>query len=184
MYEHIITIPKNRGFRVTATLPKKSPKRNRRKNRQRDRKKTRERNCRLLNERKRRILGRIVNRPGPERDQPMMTATNIHYELADRVQGLSAGGIGAMLTLAQTDRADPRHRLQGPCPQAAFALPRIRPRPEYRVQHHGRWQADRAHRTAAQRRGLSRCPGRRACPRPDHRRGFLPPLPWVPRSWT
>ena len=100
MYEHIITIPKNRGFRVTATLPKKSPKRNRRKNRQRDRKKTRERNCRLLNERKRRILGRIVNRPGPERDQPMMTATNIHYELADRVQGLSAGGIGAMLTLA------------------------------------------------------------------------------------
>ena len=101
MYEHIITIPKNRGFRVTATLPKKSPKRNRRKNRQRDRKKTRERNCRLLNERKRRILGRIVNRPGPERDQPMMTATNIHYELADRVQGLSAGGIGAMLTLAR-----------------------------------------------------------------------------------
>ena len=31
----------------------------------------------------------------------MMTATNIHYELADRVQGLSAGGIGAMLTLAR-----------------------------------------------------------------------------------
>ena len=86
---------------MTATLPKKSPKRNRRTNRQRDRKKTRERNRRLLNERKRRILDRIVNRPGPERDQPMMTATNIHYELADRVQGLSAGGIGAMLTLAR-----------------------------------------------------------------------------------
>jgi hypothetical protein len=31
----------------------------------------------------------------------MMTATNIHYELADRVQGLSAGGIGAMLLLAR-----------------------------------------------------------------------------------
>ena len=31
----------------------------------------------------------------------MMTASNIHYELADRVQGLSAGGIGAMLTLAR-----------------------------------------------------------------------------------
>ncbi len=27
----------------------------------------------------------------------MMTATNIQYELADRVQGLSAGGIGLML---------------------------------------------------------------------------------------
>jgi hypothetical protein len=32
----------------------------------------------------------------------MMTASNIHYELADRVQGLSAGGIGAMLLLACT----------------------------------------------------------------------------------
>ena len=31
----------------------------------------------------------------------MVTATNIHYELADRVQGLAAGGIGALLPLAQ-----------------------------------------------------------------------------------
>jgi hypothetical protein len=31
----------------------------------------------------------------------MMTASNIHYELADRVQGLSPGGIGAMLLLAR-----------------------------------------------------------------------------------
>ena len=30
----------------------------------------------------------------------MMTATNIQYELADRVQGISAGGIGLMLLLA------------------------------------------------------------------------------------
>ena len=78
---------------MTATLPEKTRKRNR--------KKTRERNRRILRERKRRILKRIENRPGPERDQPMMTATNIHYELADRVQGLSAGGIGAMLLLAR-----------------------------------------------------------------------------------
>ena len=78
---------------MSATIPKKSPKRNGRMTRKRDRKKTRERNRRIFNERKRRILDRIVNRPGPERDQPMMTATNIHYELADRVQGLSAGGI-------------------------------------------------------------------------------------------
>ena len=44
---------------------------------------------------------RLENRPGPERPEPMMTASNIHYELADRVQGLSAGGIGAMLLLAR-----------------------------------------------------------------------------------
>jgi hypothetical protein len=31
----------------------------------------------------------------------MMTADNIHYELAGRVQGLAAGGIGAMLLLAR-----------------------------------------------------------------------------------
>ena len=31
----------------------------------------------------------------------MMTATNIHYEYADRVRGLSAGGIGAIFLLAQ-----------------------------------------------------------------------------------
>ena len=78
---------------MTATLPEKTRKRNR--------KKTRECNRRILRERKRRILTRILNRPGPERDQPMMTATNIHYKLADRVQGLSAGGIGAMLLLAR-----------------------------------------------------------------------------------
>src|SRR5258708_40010174 len=31
----------------------------------------------------------------------MMTAHNIHYELAGRAQGLAAGGIGAMLLLAR-----------------------------------------------------------------------------------
>jgi hypothetical protein len=78
---------------VSDTIPRKSPRRNSRK--------TRERNRRILNERKRRILDRIVNRPGPERDRPMLTAANIHYELADRVHGLSTGGIGAMHVLAQ-----------------------------------------------------------------------------------
>jgi Transposase DDE domain group 1 len=77
---------------VTATIPKKSAKRNCRR--------TRARNRRKLRQRQRRILRRIENRPEPEREQPMITAANVHYELADRVQGLSAGGIGAMLLLA------------------------------------------------------------------------------------
>jgi len=84
-----------------AAIPKKSQKRNRSKTRKDYRKQTRECNRRILNERKRRILARIVNRPGPESDQPMMTAANIHYELADRVQGLAAGGIGAFHLLAR-----------------------------------------------------------------------------------
>jgi len=78
---------------VSHTIPKNA--------RERNGKKTRERNRRILNERKRRILKRIENRPGPEREEPMMTASNIHYELADRVQGLSAGGIGAIHLLAR-----------------------------------------------------------------------------------
>ena len=69
-----------------------------------------------------------------------------------------------------------RHRPQPPSPQAASALPRIRPRPEHRLQHPRRRQADRTPRTAAQRRGLPRCPGSRTHPRPHHRRRLLPPL--------
>jgi hypothetical protein len=60
------------------------------------------RNKRRLEEGRRRINERLANLPGPERPVPMMTATNIQYELADRVQGLCAGGIGAMLLLAHS----------------------------------------------------------------------------------
>src|SRR3954454_22092026 len=63
---------------------------------------TRQRNRRILRERQRRISNRIENRSGPERDQPMMTATNIHYELAARAQGLSAGGTPATPPLARS----------------------------------------------------------------------------------
>ena len=86
---------------MKTTIPKNRRKHNRRKSTKRDTKKTRQRNRRILNERKRRVLDRILNRPGPERDTPMMTASNIHYELADRAGGLAAGGIGAMLLLAR-----------------------------------------------------------------------------------
>ena len=65
------------------------------------RKKREARNKRLLQERRRRINKRLGKSTGPERPVPMMTATNIQYELADRVQGLNAGGIGVMLLLAR-----------------------------------------------------------------------------------
>jgi hypothetical protein len=63
--------------------------------------KKREARNKQLQQRRRRILKRLLNVPGPERAVPMMTASNIHYELGDRVQGLSAGGIGAMLLVAR-----------------------------------------------------------------------------------
>jgi hypothetical protein len=75
-------------------VPRKTPRRNRRK--------ARERSRRLLRQRRRKILLRIENRPAPERERPMITASNIHYELGERVQGLAAGGIGAMLLLARS----------------------------------------------------------------------------------
>jgi hypothetical protein len=56
---------------------------------------------RQLNRRKRRILRRIENQPGVERSTPMMTASNIHYELSDRTRAISPGGIGAIHLMAR-----------------------------------------------------------------------------------
>lgn len=54
-----------------------------------------------LERRKRKILDRLAPRAREPQDAPMFTASNIHYELADRVQGLGTGGIGAMHLLAR-----------------------------------------------------------------------------------
>ena len=56
---------------------------------------------RKLQQRRRWVLRRLKHRPGDIRDDPMLTASNIHYELADRAQGLGAGGMGAMHLLAR-----------------------------------------------------------------------------------
>jgi Transposase DDE domain group 1 len=69
---------------VSATVRKKRAARNKR-----------------LSQQARRIAKRLANTPQSERPVPMMTASNIHYESAGRVRGLSAGGIGSFLLLAQ-----------------------------------------------------------------------------------
>ena len=56
---------------------------------------------RQLARRKRRIPRRIENQPGVERHQPMMAASNIHYEIADRIRAIAPGGIGAIHLLAR-----------------------------------------------------------------------------------
>ena len=56
---------------------------------------------RKLNRRKQRILRRIENHPGVERSTPMMTASNIHYELSDRTRAIAPGGIGAIHLMAR-----------------------------------------------------------------------------------
>jgi Transposase DDE domain group 1 len=56
---------------------------------------------RQLNRRQRRILRRLENQPGVERPEPMMAASNIHYELTDRTRALAPGGVGAIHLLAR-----------------------------------------------------------------------------------
>jgi hypothetical protein len=56
---------------------------------------------RQLARRKRQIRRRLQNPPGVERPEPMMTATNIHYEITDKIRGIAPGGIGGIHLLAQ-----------------------------------------------------------------------------------
>jgi hypothetical protein len=51
--------------------------------------------------RKSRIERRLDKKRLGNLDQPMFTAANIHYEIADRTRGLTHGGIGAFHLLAQ-----------------------------------------------------------------------------------
>ncbi len=56
---------------------------------------------RQLSRRKRRITRRIENQPGVERDRPMMAASDIRDEVAERVRAIAPGGIGAIHLLAR-----------------------------------------------------------------------------------
>ena len=140
------------------------------------RKKREARKKRVFQEGRRRIKKRLENVPGPERPTPMMTATNIHYEQADRTRGLSAGGIGAILLLAQkvdlVNEIDRKLRL----------LKRHLP---YHESDHvlnialNIIAGGRRLEHLELRRNDEVLPGRarsRTNPGPDHRRGLLPPL--------
>ena len=51
--------------------------------------------------RKRRIAARLRNRNWRPRPRPMFSASNIHYEVADRARGLGCGGIGVVHQVAR-----------------------------------------------------------------------------------
>src|SRR5947209_1171236 len=68
--------PNNKGFRVNATI-----------NRQ-------------LNHRKGRIERRLDKTDLRGCSQPMLTASNIHYQISDRIRGIAHGGIGTFHLLA------------------------------------------------------------------------------------
>ena len=50
--------------------------------------------------RKQRIERRLKPRNWSEQDRPMLSASNLHYELSDRDRGLAVAGVGAMHRLA------------------------------------------------------------------------------------
>ncbi len=57
--------------------------------------------ARLLRQRKQRILRRVNPGPVPEQEHPVLSASNIQYEIAGRTRGIAAGGIGAVHLLAR-----------------------------------------------------------------------------------
>jgi hypothetical protein len=57
---------------------------------------------RLLRRRKSRIERRLDKKRLNKNERPMFQASNIHYEMADRSQGMAHGGIGAFHMLART----------------------------------------------------------------------------------
>ena len=56
---------------------------------------------RQLNNRKRRLERRLDKTKLGDCCQPMFTASNIHYDIADRTRGFAHGGIGALHALAR-----------------------------------------------------------------------------------
>jgi len=54
-----------------------------------------------LRQRKQRIKYRLRHKNFGDQPEPMFSAANIHYEMADRARGLAYGGIGAMHLLAR-----------------------------------------------------------------------------------
>ncbi len=54
-----------------------------------------------LEKRKRRIEKRLEKRNWPAQKEPMLRASNIHYEVADRARAMGPGGIGAIHLLAR-----------------------------------------------------------------------------------
>lgn len=56
---------------------------------------------RQIEERKRQVARRLEKNDNRGCDRPAMTASNIHYEIADRTRATAAGGIGAMQLLVR-----------------------------------------------------------------------------------
>ncbi|MFO7871463.1 MAG: IS1380 family transposase, partial [Kiritimatiellia bacterium] len=54
----------------------------------------------IIRNRKERIERRLARKQYEDQPRPVMTASNIHYEMAEKSQGIGYGGIGAIHQMA------------------------------------------------------------------------------------
>ena len=54
----------------------------------------------ILRQRKAQLAKRLERKQYPDQPRPMFSARNIHYEMAERIQGVDCGGLGAFHLLA------------------------------------------------------------------------------------
>lgn len=59
-------------------------------------KKSKKKYTKILTRKKREIKKRLKRKQWEEQSQPMFSASNIHYEMAEKVQAINCGGIGAI----------------------------------------------------------------------------------------
>ena len=126
---------------------------------------------------KRRIERRLDKNNNRRLRAPMLTASNIHYEIADRTRAIAAGGIGMIHLVVERlglDEAIDRHLHVAEDPPA---LSRVGPRAEHRLQPAGRrrrawsiWNCVRNDEVYLDALGARRIPD------PDHGRRLLPSL--------
>ena len=129
-----------------------------------------------IERRKRRIARRLDKNDNRGCDRPMMTASNIHYEIADRTRATADGGIGAMHLLVRKlglDQAIDRRlgllKIHLPYHESDHVL-----NIAYNLLAGGTCLEHLE--LLPQRRGVPRRPGGPPHSRPDHGRRLLPPL--------
>jgi hypothetical protein len=91
------------AFRVSAIKAQKSAQHKGEHKRRRRRKRVgrKQQQARSIQRRERRMRRRLASRSGDVRSEPVLSASNIHYELSERTTATHAGGIGAMHLLAR-----------------------------------------------------------------------------------
>ena len=123
--------------------------------------------------RKRRIERRLARKNWPAQDEPMFSASNIHYEVSERTRGVGGWRDGCDPQNRVVDRVGGSDRRESRCSESSSALSRIGSCAEHRVQHPVRRDVSRGHRVVEKQRGVPGCARGSADPGPDDGGGFL-----------